>query len=104
MIKIDANYFNYISIVSYSKTNHEYLADDKVLEDHDLSKYQNTLKTLVFRNNSTYLASNFNYSLTKKRLIMMTKHVQEKLVVANIVVTNAYQSRSTWFIWCRIPH
>jgi len=54
--------------------NHEYLADNKVLLNHDLNDYQNTLINLVFRNNSTYLASNFNYSLTKKRLIMMTKN------------------------------
>jgi hypothetical protein len=54
--------------------NHEYLADNKVLSNHDLNDYQNTLINLVFRNNSTYLASNFNYSLTKKRLIMMTKN------------------------------
>jgi len=54
--------------------NHEFLADNKVLSSCELSEYQNTLLNLVFRNNSTYLASNFNYSLTKKRLIMMTKN------------------------------
>lgn len=53
--------------------NHEYLADKKVLQTQDLKSYQDILLNLVFRNNSTYLASNFNYSLTKKRLIMMTK-------------------------------
>lgn len=53
--------------------NHEFLADNKVLATHDLNDYQGTLLNLVCRNNSTYLASNFNYSLTKKRLIMMTK-------------------------------
>jgi hypothetical protein len=54
--------------------NHEFLADNKVLSIVDLREYQNTLINLVFRNNSTYLASNFDYSLTKKRLIMMTKN------------------------------
>lgn len=54
--------------------NHEYLADNKVLERQNLKSYQDILLNLVFRNNSTYLASNFNYSLTKKRLIMMTKN------------------------------
>lgn len=53
--------------------NHEYLADSKVLQTQNLKSYQHILLTHVFRNNSTYLASNFNYSLTKKRLIMMTK-------------------------------
>jgi hypothetical protein len=54
--------------------NHEYLADTKVLQTKSLKSYQDILLNLVFRNNSTYLASNFNYSLTKKRLIMMTKN------------------------------
>lgn len=56
------------------KLNHEYLADSEVLAMHDLEVYQITLLNLVFRNNSTYLASHFNYSLTKKRLIMMRKN------------------------------
>lgn len=51
--------------------NHEYLADSKVLRTQNLKTYQDILLNLVFRNNSTYLASNFNYSLTKKRLIMI---------------------------------
>jgi len=54
--------------------NHEYLADKKVLQTQNIKSYQDILLNLVFRNNSTYLASNFNYSLTKKRLIMMTKN------------------------------
>lgn len=54
--------------------NHEYLADEKVLKTQNLKDYQDIILNLVFRNNSTYLASNFNYSLTKKRLIMMTKN------------------------------
>lgn len=53
--------------------NHEYLADNKVLTNYKLTDYQKTLVNLVFRNNSTYLASHLNYSLTKKRLIMMKK-------------------------------
>lgn len=54
--------------------NHEYLADNKVLQTQSLKNYQNKLLNLVFRNNSTVLASNFNYSLTKKRLTMMAKN------------------------------
>ena len=53
---------------------HEYLADNAVILKHDRKNYQNLILNIVFRNNSTYLASNFNYSLTKKRLIMMTKN------------------------------
>ncbi len=53
---------------------HEYLADKRVLQTQNLKDYQHILLNLVFRNNSIYLASDFNYSLTKKRLIMMTRN------------------------------
>ena len=53
--------------------NHEFLADYSVLSTFRLDDYQNTLLKLVLRNNSASLASNFNYSLTKKRLKMMNK-------------------------------
>jgi len=67
--------------------NHEFLADNKVLSSCELGEYQNTLLNLVFRNNSTYLASNFNYSLTKKRLIMMAKiNSNNKVVLRKIAV------------------
>jgi len=55
------------------KLNHEYLADSKVLANHELTEYQKTLINIVFRNNTITLASNFNYSLTRKRLLMMKK-------------------------------
>ena len=53
--------------------NHEFLADYTVLSTFELDDYQNTLLNLVLRNNSACLTSKFNYSLTKKRLIMMNK-------------------------------
>jgi hypothetical protein len=56
------------------RLNHEYLADSFVLNSNvALIDYQNQLINVVFRNNTTYLASNFNYLLVKKRIIMMTK-------------------------------
>lgn len=56
------------------RLNHEYLADSFVLNSNvALVDYQNQLIKVVFRNNTTYLASNFNYLLVKKRIIMMTK-------------------------------
>ncbi len=66
--------------------NHEYLADEGVLSGCDLSSYQQTILKLVFRNNSTYLASNFNYSLTKKRLIMMKKNNSSHTIVRKVAV------------------
>ncbi|MFC2128601.1 M56 family metallopeptidase [Bacteroidota bacterium] len=70
--------------------NHEFLADHKVLSNYNLNDYQNTLLNLVFRNNSSYLASNLNYSLTKKRLVMMTKNytfsksIYQKIAAINL--------------------
>lgn len=53
--------------------NHEYLADKVVLSQHDRKSYQHTILTLLAGNNTSLLASNFNYSFTKRRLLMMTK-------------------------------
>jgi hypothetical protein len=52
--------------------NHEFLADDKVIASHqDIPKYQYLLLDKAAWKNKYYLASNLNYSLTKKRLLMM---------------------------------
>lgn len=67
--------------------NHEFLADNKVLSTFELDDYQNTLLNLVLRNNSASLASNFNYSLTKKRLIMMNKKtIKERMILIKICI------------------
>ena len=53
--------------------NHEFLADDAVINSHkNIAEYQHLLLNKTAQNNNIYLASNFNYSLTKKRLLMMT--------------------------------
>ena len=53
--------------------NHEFLADDAVIKSHkNISEYQHILINTSAQNNNIYLASNLNYSLTKKRLLMMT--------------------------------
>lgn len=54
--------------------NHEFLADEKVVKSHNnVPFYQNLLLSKTNANPTYYLASNLNYSVTKKRLIMMTK-------------------------------
>lgn len=54
--------------------NHEFLADEKVVVKHNnVSFYQNLLLSKAICNPICHLTSNLNYSLTKKRLIMMTK-------------------------------
>ena len=53
--------------------NHEFIADETVIHQHkNTSQYQHLLLNKATWNNEYYLASNLNYSLTKKRLLMMT--------------------------------
>ncbi|WP_298878551.1 M56 family metallopeptidase [uncultured Polaribacter sp.] len=54
--------------------NHEFLADSTVINQHkNTFQYQHLLLNKAAWKNEYYLASNLNYSLTKKRLLMMTK-------------------------------
>lgn len=53
--------------------NHEFLADAGVLDSYDnVPNYQNLLLSIA-TGKTNCLASNINYSLTKKRFVMMTK-------------------------------
>lgn len=57
----------------FIQLNHEFIADNKVIHLHkNISEYQHLLLNRAAWNNDYYLASNLNYSLTKKRLVMMT--------------------------------
>lgn len=54
--------------------NHEFLADESVIKKaEDTKLYQNLLLTKATGYITVQLASNLNFSITKKRLIMMTK-------------------------------
>lgn len=54
--------------------NHEFLADEKVVSSfHNAVFYQKLLLEKAAIGNPFYLASNLNFLLTKKRLLMMTK-------------------------------
>jgi bla regulator protein BlaR1 len=56
------------------KVNHEFIADAAVLNtDEDLAAYQSLLFNKAAQLQSLPITSQFNYSITKKRLIMMTK-------------------------------
>jgi beta-lactamase regulating signal transducer with metallopeptidase domain len=68
--------------------NHEFLADDKVIASHNnISRYQSLLLNKTAWNNEYYLASNLNYSLTKKRLLMMTtKSLPTKVLLKKLAV------------------
>ncbi|MEE9407163.1 MAG: M56 family metallopeptidase [Polaribacter sp.] len=63
----------FIFIKKAIQLNHEFLADEKVINQHkNTFQYQHLLLNKAVWNNEYYLASNLNYSLTKKRLKMMT--------------------------------
>jgi bla regulator protein BlaR1 len=70
-------WFNPIFIL-YKKAiqlNHEFLADDGVLSTHiNLKAYQHLLLSKAGFSHTLNLTSNFNYSITKKRLIMMNQN------------------------------
>ena len=68
--------------------NHEFLADEKVINQHkNTNKYQHLLLGKAAWNNDYYLASNLNYSLTKKRLKMMTKQSSKtKILLKQLAV------------------
>ncbi len=54
--------------------NHEFIADQKVINSLiNTKEYQSLLLQKASGNKEIYLASNINFSLTKKRLQMMTK-------------------------------
>lgn len=53
---------------------------------NNVSYYQNLLITKANTNPTYYLASNLNYSVTKKRLIMMTKTASNKQTVVKKVI------------------
>jgi len=95
-IEVLQNLFWFNPIFRYYKKaiqlNHEFLADDAVIKSHkNITEYQQVLLNTTAQNNNIYLASNLNYSLTKKRLLMMTtpssrtKILLKKLLVAPIV-------------------
>ncbi len=67
------------------RLNHEYLADQIVLESQSQDAYQLLLINLELANQSLYLASDFNSSLTKKRLTMMNnKNAGKNMPLAKI--------------------
>jgi len=56
------------------KLNHEFLADEAVNKQFgSVKSYQNLLLDFASHKNTVALASNINYLITKKRLLMMTK-------------------------------
>jgi beta-lactamase regulating signal transducer with metallopeptidase domain len=62
--------------------NHEFLADEKVVHSYNnVGYYQNLLLQKSSSIETIYLASNLNFLITKKRLIMMTKSTSRELAL-----------------------
>ncbi len=59
--------------------NHEFLADEEVVKSCDNVSFYQTLLLQKNSINHVFLTSNLNYSVTKKRLIMMTKNTSKSL-------------------------
>jgi N-acetylmuramoyl-L-alanine amidase/beta-lactamase regulating signal transducer with metallopeptidase domain len=62
--------------------NHEFLADEEIVKTYNnVPFYQNLLLQKGSGNPTIYLASNLNYAITKKRLLMMTKSTSQKIAI-----------------------
>ncbi|MFO7822678.1 MAG: M56 family metallopeptidase [Cyclobacterium sp.] len=54
--------------------NHEFLADDAVVgTNNDVGSYQRLLLEKIGQQSSSFITSQFKYSITKQRILMMTK-------------------------------
>ncbi len=63
------------------RVNHEYLADNGVIKaSFDIKRYAENLINFISSNRNIPLTSGFNQSLTRKRLLMLTKADPNKLV------------------------
>jgi hypothetical protein len=69
------------------RLNHEFLADDAVVKNfHNTTSYQYLLLNKISRVSHSLLASSFNYMITKKRLIMMTKSTSPVMATLKQIV------------------
>ena len=71
------------------KLNHEFLADEAVNKQFDsVTAYQKLLLNFASNKNTIALASNLNYLITKKRLIMMTKKESRFKMVFKVLIVS----------------
>jgi beta-lactamase regulating signal transducer with metallopeptidase domain len=68
--------------------NHEFLADDAVVRNSfNIQAYQYLLLEKISLGNKAYLTSPFNFSATKKRLVMMTRKVNPTISLLKKMLT-----------------
>lgn len=64
------------------RLNHEFLADEAVIKTYNnISSYQHILFSKICQPHASELASRLNFSLTKKRLTMMTKNISPAQII-----------------------
>jgi len=79
--------------------NHEFLADEKVVTTYEnIPFYQNLLLAHASTNPTFGLTSNLNYSITKKRFIMMTKNVSRTRILLSKIVLLPFLSGLIFFM------
>jgi hypothetical protein len=62
--------------------NHEFLADEKVVQSYqNIPFYQSLLLSKASCNPPLYLASNLNFQVTKKRLLMMSRNSSKQIIL-----------------------
>ena len=100
-------WFNPVFYLYRSKIrqNHEFLADNAVIQDNIelVPSYQSILINQISQNNYKRVTSNFNYLLTQKRIVMMTKitskkrawHIIIALIPVFIAASCTFSSQST---------
>jgi beta-lactamase regulating signal transducer with metallopeptidase domain len=72
----------YIFYKKAIQLNHEFLADEEIVKTYNnVPFYQNLLLQKSSNVQTIYLASNLNYLVTKKRLIMMTKSTSQTIAL-----------------------
>ncbi|MCU0349534.1 MAG: regulatory sensor-transducer, BlaR1/MecR1 family protein [Flavobacterium sp.] len=80
--------------------NHEFLADEEIVKTYNnVPYYQNLLLNKGIGTQTIYLASNLNYLITKKRLIMMTKNTSKNKRLA-IITFSSFLFSSMILISC----
>ena len=85
------------------KQNHEFLADEAVIrKNKNVSYYQSLLIGIAYRQNSSIITSRFNYLLTKKRFIMMTKTTSKKKAYCRTLVLIPLFLAAIWLFTTKI--
>lgn len=79
--------------------NHEFLADDAVINTHrNISSYQHLLLDKISQSSHSYLSSSLNFLIAKKRLAMMTQKKNKKRAAIKTILVVALMT-GTFFLF-----